>query len=282
MFTKQILPLNRIIRLRQSREITRISAADSQSSTSKQDVEFYMKIFGKLYFPHWSFVFNLDVNFNYILGLNYAKTNAILNKNANLCTADKKDVEESANFLKMDRKYSNAEIQDRPNVLILNESTLDNRTKVMEESSFRQVLLSFLVKYVSIMNKKVNVLKAHDYINPEANVAKNLAEHLKLNVLVKDYIGENISINELRKKLLNIYLKDKLSCSNENIIKLWRTYPRLKHRNFEYITATVDILKNSLYFSNERIIKNGYLLYADPKNIINMLNEIPKIAGHGK
>lgn len=190
-------------------------------------------------------------------------------------------MEESANFLKHSRKYSQAEIQEKPNVLLLNESTLDNRTKVLEECLFKHVLLSFLVRYVALMNKKVNILKAHDFINPEANIAKNLAYQLKLNVLVKDFIGENIALNELRKNLLDLYLKETLGCSNEDLVKLWRTYPRLKQRNFEYIIATVQILKQSLYFSNERIINNGYLLYANPKNIINLINEIPKIADHG-
>ena len=193
-----------------------------------------------------------------------------------------KDVENTVNHLRNTGKYTNEEIQHQPNVLGLNVTTIENRSNVFQECSFRDVLLSFLVKYVSIMNKKVNILKAHDYINPEANVAKNLAQHLKLNVMVKDNIGENIAINELRQKLLNLFLKEELKCSSPHIEKLWKTYPRLRQRNFQDITVTVKILKESLNLTNEKIVNNGYLLYAEPKNILNILKEVPTIAGTGK
>jgi hypothetical protein len=42
----------------------------------------------------------------------------------------------------------------------------------------------------------------------------------------------------------------------------------------------VNILRDRLHFSDERIINNGYLLYADPSNILNILKNIPEIGGH--
>lgn len=139
--------------------------------------------------------------------------------------------------------------------------------------------MMFLVRYVSIMNKNVNILKAYNYIDQEVDVTKKLISALNINLMASSGMGENISLNEMRRRILNMFLKEKLNCTNEDITKLWSTYPRLKHKNFEAILAIVDILQNILHFSNEKIVNNAYLLYADPENIISMLNDIKTIAG---
>ena len=148
-----------------------------------------------------------------------------------------------------------------------------------QECSFNEMQMLFFVRYVSIMNKNVNILKAYKYIDYDVDVTKKLIASLSINMMDSSGMGENISLNEMRRRILNIYLKEKFNCTNEDITKLWKTYPRLKHKNFESIIAVVDILQNILHFNNERIINNAYLLYADPENIIAMLNEIKTIAG---
>lgn len=145
----------------------------------------------------------------------------------------------------------------------------------MEECKFQQILLLFFAKFVTIMNKNVLMLKAHKYIDPEKDVPRCLAEIL--GITVRSDIGESVSLNELRRTVLNIYLKDELGMSNEDITKLWKVYSRLRHRNFQSIVKMMDILLNDIHFSKERIINNAFVLYAEPENLTRLLQEVPRI-----
>lgn len=203
----------------------------------------------------------------------------IIKNNYPLCKAEFKEVAETNEYLK-ENQFQITDIRENPTILLSNKSTIENRSKILRECSFQDVKIMFLARYVFVMNRNINILKAYNYIDPSTNVARNLQNFLQLNSTLKEDLGDSVILNDLRISVLNLYLKEHFDCNNQQITKLWKTYPRLKHRSFEYITATVDILRNHLNFSNERIINNGYLLYADPHNIIDILNYIPTIAGH--
>jgi hypothetical protein len=66
--------------------------------------------------------------------------------------------------------------------------------------------------------------------------------------------------------------------TNEDINKLWKVYARLRHRSLDSIVKVIDLLLNKLNFSKERIIKNGFLLYASSENINKIIATVPTIA----
>lgn len=65
--------------------------------------------------------------------------------------------------------------------------------------------------------------------------------------------------------------------TNEDINKLWKVYSRLRHRSLDSIVKVIDLLLNKLNFSKERIIKNGFLLYASSENISKIISLVPTI-----
>jgi hypothetical protein len=66
--------------------------------------------------------------------------------------------------------------------------------------------------------------------------------------------------------------------TNEDINKLWKVYTRLRHRSLDSIVKVIDLLLNELNFSKDRIIKNGFLLYASAENINKIISLVPAIA----
>lgn len=86
-----------------------------------------------------------------------------------------------------------------------------------------------------------------------------------------------MSLNLIRKNLLNIYLKKKLGMKDSEIAKMWKIYGRIKHKSLTSVIRTIDLLKNELNFSNEKIIKNAFCLYCDPDNIIKFINDVKTI-----
>ena len=66
--------------------------------------------------------------------------------------------------------------------------------------------------------------------------------------------------------------------NNEDINKVWKVYSRLRHRSLDSMVKVINVLLNDLGFTKERIIKNGFLLYASADNIQSIIGLVPTIA----
>jgi hypothetical protein len=186
-----------------------------------------------------------------------------------------RDVQATVEFLKK-HDVSNEEILKRPRALLVNQITMANRIKVLEECCFKEKQLMFLYRYVSVMNKSVNMMKAFDYIDQSSNVAESLLTYLDVHIVPKAKISDQMSLNEIRYIITNEYLQKRLAMTHQDLAKYWKVYPRLKHRSFQYIVEVIKILE-TLSFEHDRIIKNGFLLYACPVNFNRIITEIPTI-----
>lgn len=174
------------------------------------------------------------------------------------------------------KKFPIADIREKHSCILVNPVTIQNREKVLEECLFMKRELEQLSRYVAVMNKSVSVLKAYDYIHSFSDVPTNLIKQLNIEVVVPD-LNEDMPLNEIRKRIINEYCKEKLLMSNDEIMRSRKTYVNIKHRSISSIVKVIDVIKNDLNFSNERIIKHTYLLCACGDNIRKILQEIPKI-----
>lgn len=168
------------------------------------------------------------------------------------------------------------QIMDRPTCVLLSPITYENRDRVFKECLFQNVQLFFYVRFVSLMNKKVQVLKAYDYIRPQSNVQESLIQQLDVPVKIKP-LPESLPLNVIRREVMNEYFRVKLGMTDDEIIHARRVYTRLKHRNLSSIVEVIEILKNDLGFSKNRIIKNPFLLHAIAENIKEIITEVPRI-----
>lgn len=191
--------------------------------------------------------------------------------------ADYTEIEKTLKYLRT-KKFSNFDIIEHPTCLYINPSTYENREMVFKECLFQNVKLSFYVRYVSIMNKKLAVLKAYQYVHPSSDVVDSLKKQLDIPVKLESDLSDTNSLNEIRREIMNIYFKERLHMTDDEIAKARKIYTHLKHRNLKGMVETVNILIEQLNFSKERITKNSYLLHARAENIKSILREIPKIA----
>jgi hypothetical protein len=212
----------------------------------------------------------------FFTGLNKISSKEFLNNHPNLWGGHLQ-IEEIENNLKYLKKhFTNDEILGRPTSVLLNQSTIENRAKVLKECLFQNVQLLNYTKFVLSMNKSISMLKAYNYIHAGSNVEKNLIQQLDVPVEYRG-IKEQIPLNELRMHILNLYMREKLKMTESEIAKTRSSYKQIKHRNLQSIVAVINILIGKLNFTNEKIIKNSFLLYALPENICQIIEEIPKI-----
>lgn len=187
------------------------------------------------------------------------------------------DVKITAEYLKA-LDFTNRDIMERPMALLINKITIANRRRVLEECCFKQYQLMLFCRFVSVMNKDIKTLKALSYMPPDANVADSLVSCLDMPITIKNDLGDYTTLNKIREKAINAYLKAKLGVSERDILKIWRVYTRLRHRSLQSIMDMINLLINDLNFTPERIIKNAYLLYGCPDNIQKLLIDVPQIA----
>lgn len=95
----------------------------------------------------------------------------------------------------------------RPLTLLVNRLTLENRLKVLNECSFKDIQLLFVYRFISIMNREIKVLKAFDYIDHRQHVVQNLLNIFDIPITVNKQLGEDMTLNSLREIVINQYLK---------------------------------------------------------------------------
>lgn len=122
------------------------------------------------------------------------------------------------------------------------------------------------------------LFSAHRIIPFDTNVIETLLKSITdIELNFREISVESSSLNLIRMKVLNIYLKKKLGMKDSEIAKMWKIYGRIKHICFASIIRSIDLLQNELNFTNERIIKNTFTLYCDPDNILKYINDVKTI-----
>lgn len=210
--------------------------------------------------------------------MNADQTKKLLAANTSLWgqNADYNEIEKTLRYLK-NNKFSNYDIVEYPTAIFINPSTYENRQAVFRECLFQNIRLLFYVKYISIMNKNLAVLKAYQYIHPSSNIVENLKKQLDIPITLEKEPSESNSLNEIRRVIMNRYLRERLEMTDKEIEKARKVYTHMKHRNLRGMVETINVLTSELNFSKERIIKNSYLLHARADNIKSILMEVPKI-----
>ncbi|XP_017114021.1 transcription termination factor 5, mitochondrial [Drosophila elegans] len=213
------------------------------------------------------------------LGSNYKAWATALEKHPELKTVKRKDLLNSYDTLK-DLKYSVDDILGRPMIIYYGATTLANRHSVLQECGFHNVTIQTLAKYVTVVNKSIEVLKAQNYIPFDVKVAERLAgffTDINLPVDMRELDSESITLKGLRQSLLNAYLRERIQMDDNDLQKMWRVYSRVRHKSFRAVQDTVELLTKELNFTAERLKKNGFLLYSDADNVRRILREIPTI-----
>ncbi|XP_037945648.1 transcription termination factor 5, mitochondrial [Teleopsis dalmanni] len=215
------------------------------------------------------------------IGSSHRKWQTILEKYPELKSAKRKDVINSANALKA-HNYTIADILAKPMILHYNATTIENRYSVLTECGFSSINISILSKYVTIMNKRLSVLKMYNYIPQNISMLTQLKHQfasMDLQTPKNLKSDDTVELKVLRQNILNCYLRQRLGMNEKDLEKHWTTYSRVRHKSFQSVQKVVDFLENDLLFPRERIIKNGYLLYAEPENIKRIITEIKTIDG---
>lgn len=133
---------------------------------------------------------------------------------------DFKDVQTSADFLSK-LNISRQNIKENPTSLLVHKLSLENRLAVLKECHFNKIELLYLHRFVLLMGKRIEILKANKYINQDVRVAEALVKFLDRPIVVKETLNDSISIRDTRKAIINLYLKERLEIGDKEIEKLW-------------------------------------------------------------
>lgn len=181
-------------------------------------------------------------------------------------------------------KYTVDDIINEPQILKMSANTVLNRYTILMECGFHNITIHALVKYVTAVNKSVHKLKSLNHIPKDVNVLEKLLSIFHKNIQLKfsdkeleEFYNENVSLKLIRQRLLNEYFKQFLNANDKDLEKIWNIYGRVKHRNFQTVQQIVEILSKDLGFTKDRIIRNAYLLHADPDEVMKILRDVPKI-----
>ncbi|EDV48637.1 transcription termination factor 5, mitochondrial [Drosophila erecta] len=213
------------------------------------------------------------------LGSNYRAWAAALEKHPELKTLKRKDLLNSYDTLKS-LDYSVDDIIAKPMIIYYGATTLVNRHSVLQECGFHNVTVQTLAKYVTVVNKPIEVLKAHSYIHFDVKVVERLAGYfadIKLPVDLRELESETLTLKSLRQSLLNAYLRERLQMDDNDLQKLWRVYSRIRHKSFRALQDTIELLTKEFNFPAERLRKNSFLLYSEADNVRRILREVPTI-----
>lgn len=162
-----------------------------------------------------------------------------------------------------------------------NSTTMENRYLMLNECGFNQLDGNILLNFIRIVRKQISVLKAYNYITHDVSVAKSLIKHLSLTERDLDLsqFNDDMNIKEIRHRLLGVYLHRTLQLNPEQLSRLYASYKSLRYKPFQKIAEMLDICRNELHMSDERIRNNLFLLYADAENVKKLIYELKTLCG---
>ena len=187
-------------------------------------------------------------------------------------------MEASAEFLSSNN-IDKSELLRYPKCLLVHPSTFSNRFNVLQECHFIDIQLTLLYRFIWLMNRNIEILKANNYIANHTKVADYLATLLDVPIALTKELDEKISMKSTRKIIIGLYLKERLGMTNQDIVKLWKIYPSLTHKSLTSIVDILQLLQNQIGFTRDKIVKNGFLTFASSDNMKKILAKFPTIGG---
>lgn len=180
-------------------------------------------------------------------------------------------------------KFTSNDIVNHTTLLQLGASTLWNRYYVLRECGFQNITIGILARYITAVSKSVSRLKSLGHIPLHVNVLESLVSQfstvkLKFNKAdIKELYNEDVPLKLLRQRVLNEYLRKRLNASEADLDKVWNVYGRVRHKNLRCVEDNIQVLIEKVGFTPERIMRNAYLLHANPEEILKIIKEIPYI-----
>lgn len=171
--------------------------------------------------------------------------------------------------------------KDIMRIMTKNSITIESRYTMFKECGFKQLDGKIMLNFIRIVRRQIAVLKAYDYISKDVSVAKLLMKHLSLteNDVDLSQFNDEMSLMETRHRLLSLYLRRTLQLNPEQFSRMYATYRPLRHKPFQKIADMLNMCRNELQMSDERIRNNAYVLYADADNINRMIYELKTLCG---
>lgn len=191
---------------------------------------------------------------------------------------DLEDVKDTASYLS-NEQITPKDIKERPLTLLINTLTLQNRKEVYQECGFTEPYpLMFYDKFVTILNKKINILRAYNYFPHDLDIVERLCSRLDVPIdQLKFNKADEMPLASLRETIIGDYLKKRIDMPQQDLEKIFDVYSRLKNKSFSNLVRNIDILENNLKLSRDKIVSNGFVLHADPDNILKILELVPSI-----
>lgn len=214
-------------------------------------------------------------------GFKQSQVKALLKEHPALrCTKkfDLEDVKESADFL-LRENFTRNDIKERPLTLLINKLTIQNRKEIFQECSFNEPFqLLLYAKFVTILNKQVNILRAYNYFPQDIDMVERLCSFLDAPIDKSNFSNiDEIPLGSVREMIIGEYLKSRLALKQVDVNKIFEVYSRLKNKSLNNLVRNIDLLENNFKLSHEKIISNGFVLHAEPDNMLKILEIVPTI-----
>ncbi|XP_059619756.1 transcription termination factor 5, mitochondrial [Phlebotomus argentipes] len=219
--------------------------------------------------------------FKKLLGLTNKELNSLLAKHTKFHILEKEDIQASFDTLHdLNMTDGIDAIKETPGILTTSATTLKNRYSVLTECSFSHVNINILYRYISVMNKPLSLVKVYGHIAPKTSVAAALTQCIHMDEVPTEamQLEAKACLNDLRQYFIGILLRREVNASEKDLKRMWRSYKRLRHRSIQNILDTINLMRSEMHFSNEKLLKHGYLLHGDPENMRNIL-AMEKLAG---
>lgn len=153
--------------------------------------------------------------------------------------------------------YTIPEIVAIPNILSKTGKILENRYKILQECGFENIQIIHLRNFLQYFKMKVEELRDRECIPRDLNINERLITYLDEFIDISDIaINDDLMLNDVRKMILSKYLINKLNMPNEEFDNMWKSTYSCKHRSYNSICNTIDVLRNCLNFSSSHIVKH--------------------------
>lgn len=140
--------------------------------------------------------------------------------------------------------------------------------------------MMFYARFVAILNKRLSILRAYNYFPQDTDMIAQLCSHLDVQVDTSKFNKvDDVPLGSLRELIIGEYLRKRLEMNQMDVNKVFEVYSRLKNKSFNNLVRNIDILENTLELSRDKIISNGFVLHAEPDNILKMIEIVPTIGG---
>lgn len=176
--------------------------------------------------------------------------------------------------------FDRKSILSTPMLLRFNPLSLDQYYNVMIEGGFINITPQRLSKFRTYYRRTVGSLKDRKLIHSTTDVVQCFIKYLNPrpdNFTVINN-GDREIWSDLHKKTMTEYLKWRLEVTQNDIDRLLSIHPGVCRKSFKYLCENIEIAQ-SLGFTNEKILKYGYLLQNYPKYTRTLLEKYSNLAG---